>query len=170
MAGFKSGTIVNYGTYNLVWRLLQGENRNSSNPRSGNLLNALPLAASVGLEMDSVNGQFYRCRFVSGRHSLHKQVNDVLCRAFISMGTLAAREQHSLCSTDNIGPESVTQMPWRRGGWHSVPRRGCCLSGAVAMTWLTFALKTHVTWLVVGFSCSNQLCIVYHTWPILKHA
>jgi len=36
------------------------------------------------------------CHFGSGRHSRHNQVNDLLCRAFISTGTLATGDSHSL--------------------------------------------------------------------------
>jgi hypothetical protein len=39
------------------------------------------------------------CHHESGRYSRHNQVNDVLCRAFISMGTLATRELPAEAST-----------------------------------------------------------------------
>ena len=38
------------------------------------------------------------CRHGSGRDARHNQLNDLLCRAFISTGTLATREPHSLCT------------------------------------------------------------------------
>ena len=34
------------------------------------------------------------CRFGSGRHSRHNQINDALCRASIKSGSLATREPH----------------------------------------------------------------------------
>ena len=52
------------------------------------------------------------CRFGSGRHSRHNQVNDVLCRAIIKSGTLATREPHSLCTGSGKRPDGVTQVPW----------------------------------------------------------
>ena len=55
------------------------------------------------------------CRHGSGRHSRHNQVNELLCRAFISTGTLATREPHSLCTRDGKRPDGVTQVPWNRG-------------------------------------------------------
>ena len=55
------------------------------------------------------------CRHGSGRHSRHNQVNELLCRAFISTGTLATREPHSLCTRDGKRPDGVTQVPWKRG-------------------------------------------------------
>ena len=39
----------------------------------------------------------------------------MLRRAFISTGTLATREPHSLCTRDNKRPDGVTQVPWKRG-------------------------------------------------------
>ena len=55
------------------------------------------------------------CRHGSGRYSRHNQVNDLLCRAFISADTLATREPHSLCTSSGKRPDGVTQVPWRRG-------------------------------------------------------
>ena len=55
------------------------------------------------------------CRNGSGRHSRHNQVNDLLCRAFISTGTLATREPYCFCTNDGKRPDGVTQVPWRRG-------------------------------------------------------
>ena len=110
---------------------------------SGDWLNTLPLA-SVGLKMDNSTVRIaaglrlgapivrshicvcgktvtedghhgLSCRFGSGRHSRHNQLNDLLCRAFISTGTLATREPHSLCTRDNKRPDGVTQVPWKRG-------------------------------------------------------
>ncbi len=115
----------------------------SCSPGSGDWLNALPLA-SAGLKMDnatvriaaglrlgapivrphvcvcgkmvSSNGLHgLSCRHGSGRHSRHNQVNELLCRAFISTGTLATREPHSLCTRDGKRPDGVTQVPWKRG-------------------------------------------------------
>jgi hypothetical protein len=112
-------------------------------PGSGVWLEALPLS-SVGNKMDNttvriaaglrlgapivqahvcvcgksvtVDGHHgLSCRFGSGRHSRHNQVNDVLCRAFIKSGTLATREPHSLCTGNGKRPDGVTQVPWSRG-------------------------------------------------------
>ena len=55
------------------------------------------------------------CRRGSGRHTRHSQLNDLLCRAFISTGTLASREPHSLCTSSGKRPDGVTQVPWKRG-------------------------------------------------------
>jgi len=56
----------------------------------------------------------------SGRHSSHNQINDLLCRAFISYGTFANREPNGVCVcvcvyATNTGktPDGVTQLPWR---------------------------------------------------------
>ena len=115
----------------------------SCSPGSGDWLNALPLA-SAGLKMDNatvriavglrlgaplvrphvcVCGKLVNvdglhglsCRNGSGRHSRHNQINDLLCRAFVSTGTLATREPHSLCTRDAKRPDGVTQVPWKRG-------------------------------------------------------
>ena len=51
----------------------------------------------------------------SGSHSRHNQVNDILCRAFNSVGAFATREPHSLCAQSDKRPDGVTQVPWRRG-------------------------------------------------------
>ena len=64
----------------------------------------------------AVNGHHgLSCRFGSGRHSRHNQVNDVICRAFIKSGTLATREPQSLCTGSGKRPDGVTQVPWSRG-------------------------------------------------------
>jgi len=55
------------------------------------------------------------CRFGSGRHPRHNQVNELLCRAFINTGTLATRESHSWCTRDKKRPDGVTQLPCKRG-------------------------------------------------------
>src|SRR5258706_130602 len=55
------------------------------------------------------------CLRGSGRHARHNQVNYVICRAFISAGTLSTREPHSLCTHDGKRPDGVTQVPWKRG-------------------------------------------------------
>ena len=110
-------------------------------PGSGDWLEAMPLS-SIGNKMDNatvriaaglrlgapivrshvcvcgktvtVDGHHgLSCRFGSGRHSRHNQVNDVLCRAFIKAGTLATCEPHSLCTGKR--PDGVTQVPWSRG-------------------------------------------------------
>jgi hypothetical protein len=52
------------------------------------------------------------CRHGSGRFSRHNQIN---CRAFVSSGTLATREPHSLCTNNGKRPDGVTQVPWKRG-------------------------------------------------------
>ena len=112
-------------------------------PCSGDWLEALPLS-SVGNKMDNVTVRIaaglrlgapivrphvcvcgktvavdghhgLSCRFGSGRHSRHNQVNDVLCRAIIKSGTLASREPHSLCTGSGKRPDGVTQVPWSRG-------------------------------------------------------
>lgn len=110
---------------------------------SGDWLDALPLS-SAGLKLDNatiriaaglrlgapivqphvcvcgstvtVDGHHgLSCRRGSGRHVRHNQLNDLLCRAFISTGTLATREPHSLCTSGGKRPDGVTQMPWKRG-------------------------------------------------------
>ena len=112
-------------------------------PYSGDWLEALPLS-SIGNKLDNatvriaaglrlgapivrphvcvcgkavaVNGHHgLSCRFGSGRHSRHNQVNDVICRAFIKSGTLATREPQSLCTGSGKRPDGVTQVPWSRG-------------------------------------------------------
>jgi len=112
-------------------------------PGSGDWLEALPLS-SVGNKMDNatvriaaglrlgmlivrshvcvcgktvtVDGHHgLSCRFGSGHHSRHNQINDVLCRAFIKSGTLATREPHSLCTGSGKRPDRVTRVPWSRG-------------------------------------------------------
>ena len=55
------------------------------------------------------------CRHGFGRHSQHNQLNDLLCRAFISSWTLATREPHGLCTSNGKRPDGVTRIPWRRG-------------------------------------------------------
>jgi len=107
------------------------------------LLNALPLASvrlkmenstvriAVGLRLGApvvishvcvcgktvtVDGHYgLSCRFGSGLHSRHNQVNDLFCRVFINTGTLATREPLSLCTRDNKRSGGVTQVPWKRG-------------------------------------------------------
>ena len=112
-------------------------------PSSGDWLNALPLS-STGLKMDNstvriavglrlgapvvhqhvcICGAIVKadghhglsCRRGSGRHSRHNQINDAIHRAFISSGTLATREPHSLCTAIGKRPDGVTQVPWKRG-------------------------------------------------------
>ena len=55
------------------------------------------------------------CRHGSGRFSRHNQVNDLLCRAFVSAGALATLEPQSLCIGNGKRPDGVTQIPWKRG-------------------------------------------------------
>jgi hypothetical protein len=115
----------------------------SRSPGSGDWLEALPLQ-SIGLKMDNatvriatglrlgapivrphvcvcgttvtVDGHHgLSCRHGSGKHSRHNQVNELLCRAFVSTGTLATREPQSLCTSSGKRPDGVTQVPWRRG-------------------------------------------------------
>ena len=110
---------------------------------SGDWLHALPLS-SVGLKLDNATVRIsaglrlgapvvrphacvcgamvtadghhgLSCRRGSGRHSRHNQINDLLCRAFVSSGTLATREPHGLCTNTGKRPDGVTQLPWRRG-------------------------------------------------------
>jgi len=112
-------------------------------PGSGDWLEAL-LLSSVGLKMDNktiriaagfrlgapvvlphvcvcratviVDGHHgLSCHHGSGRHSRHNQLNDLLCRAFASTGTLATREPRSLCTSGEKRPDEVTQVPWKRG-------------------------------------------------------
>ena len=79
------------------------------------------------------------CHHGSGRHSRHNQINDLLCRAFVSSGTQATREPHGLCTRISKRPDGVTQLPWRRGR---------CLAWDASCP-DTFALS-HVT------ACSNE--------------
>ena len=55
------------------------------------------------------------CRRGSGRHSRLNQINDLLCRAFLSFGTLASREPQGLYTNSGKRPDGVTQLPWQRG-------------------------------------------------------
>ena len=55
------------------------------------------------------------CRHGSGRHSRHNQVNELLCRVFISCRTLATREPHFMCTSDGKRPDGVTRVAWKRG-------------------------------------------------------
>ena len=68
-----------------------------------------------GLTVSADGHHGLSCRHGSGRYSRHNQVNDLLCRAFISADTLATREPHSLCISSGKRPDGVTQVPWRRG-------------------------------------------------------
>ena len=112
-------------------------------PGSGDWLDAMPLS-SVGLKMDNATVRIaaglrlgapivcshlcvcgttvttdghhgLSCRRSAGRHSRHNQVNDLICRAFASSGTLATREPQGLCTRDGKRPDGVTQVPWKRG-------------------------------------------------------
>ena len=55
------------------------------------------------------------CRRDSGRHSRCNQINDLLCRAFVSSGISATREPQGLCTGSDKRPDGVTQIPWSRG-------------------------------------------------------
>ena len=119
-------------------------------PGSGDWLDALPLS-SAGLKLDNetisiasglrlgapvvqphvcvcgstatVDGHHgLSCRHGSGRHARHNQLNDLLCHAFISTGTLATREPHSLCTSGGKRPDGVKQVPWKRGRCHHFTR------------------------------------------------
>jgi len=112
-------------------------------PGSGDWLHALPLS-SVGLKLDNATVRIsaglrlgapvvrphicvcgamvtsdghhgLSCRRGSGRHSRHNQINDLLCRAFVSSGTSATREPQGLCTGNGKRPDGVTQIPWSRG-------------------------------------------------------
>jgi hypothetical protein len=112
-------------------------------PGSDDWLDALPLS-NVGLKMDNatvriaaglhlgalvvqphvcvcgpvvtVDGHLgLSCRHGSGRFSRHNQINELLCRAFVSGGTLATREPHSLSTNTGKRPDGVTHVPWKRG-------------------------------------------------------
>jgi hypothetical protein len=115
----------------------------SRSPGSGDWLDAMPLS-SIGLKLDNASVRIaialrlgapivhlhkcicgttvtteghhgLSCRRGSGRHSRHNQVNEILCRAFTSVGAFATREPHSLCGRSDKRPDGVTQIPWRRG-------------------------------------------------------
>lgn len=115
----------------------------SRSPGSGDWLDALPLS-TIGLKLDNASVRIatglrlgapivhlhkcicgttvtteghhgLSCRRGSGRHSRHNQVNEILCRAFNSVGAFATREPHSLCGRSDKRPDGVTQIPWRRG-------------------------------------------------------
>ena len=55
------------------------------------------------------------CRYGSGRHVRHSQVNELISRAFTSAGTLAKLEPQSMCLGGNQRPDGVTLVPWKRG-------------------------------------------------------
>ena len=118
-------------------------------PGSGDWLEALPLS-SVGNKMDNatvriaaglrlgapivcphvcvcgktvaVDGHHgLSCRFGSGRHSRHNQINDVLRRAFIKSGSLATREPHSMCTDIGKRLDGETQIPGHVvTAWHGM--------------------------------------------------
>jgi hypothetical protein len=97
-------------------------------PGSGDWLDVLPLS-SVELKMDNaavriaarlrlgalvaqphvcvcgsmvtVDGHHsLSCCYGYGQFSRHNQINELVCRAFVSAGTLATRETHSLCTNN----------------------------------------------------------------------
>ena len=51
----------------------------------------------------------------SGRHPRQCQINNLLCRAFVSSATLATRKPQGLCTGSGKRPDGVTQIPWSRG-------------------------------------------------------
>jgi len=67
----------------------------------------------------AVNGHHgLSCRYGSGRHSRHNQVNEILCCAFNAAGAYATWEPQ--CHTrsvvlNNKRPDGATQIPWKRG-------------------------------------------------------
>ena len=110
---------------------------------SGAWLNAMPLSCA-GLKMDNatvriavglrlgapvvrahvcvcgttvtVDGHHgLSCRYGSGRHVRHNQVNELISKAFTSAGTLAKLEPQSMCLGGNQRPDGVTLVPWKRG-------------------------------------------------------
>ena len=112
-------------------------------PESGDWLHVLPLS-SVGLKLDNATVRIsaglrlgapvvrphicvcgamvtadghhgLSCRRGSGRHSRHNQINNLLCRAFVSSRTSATRKPQGLCTGSGKRPDGVTQIPWSRG-------------------------------------------------------
>ena len=110
---------------------------------SGDWLDAMPIS-SIGLKMDNASVRIavglrlgapivhthicvcgttvsadghhgLSCRHGFGRHTRHNQVNEIICRAFNSVGAYATREPHSLCGRSDKRLDGVTQIPWRRG-------------------------------------------------------
>ena len=55
------------------------------------------------------------CRKSAGRQSRHGQLNDILLRAFNSIGITSMREPTGLCRGSENRPDGVTVVPWRRG-------------------------------------------------------
>jgi len=74
-----------------------------------------PHSCVCGTTVTAAGHHGLSCRRGSGRHSRHNQINDLLCRAFTSSGTLSTREPHSLCTTGGKRPDGVTLVPWKRG-------------------------------------------------------
>jgi hypothetical protein len=85
---------------------------------------------AAGLRLGAPFAQLHVCVCgsmvtVDGHHGLsfptdlvdfrHNQINELLCRAFVSACTLATREPHSLCTNTGKRPDGVTQVPWKRG-------------------------------------------------------
>ncbi len=55
------------------------------------------------------------CRKSAGRQLRHGQLNDILLRAFNSIGITSIREPTGLCRGSENRPDGVTVVPWRRG-------------------------------------------------------
>jgi len=76
------------------------------------VVRTLSCVCGTTVTADDHHGLF--CRRGSRRHSDHNQINDLLCRAFTSFGTLSTREPHSLCTTGGKRPDGVRLVPWKR--------------------------------------------------------
>jgi len=153
----------------------------SCSPGSADWLHALPISY-VGLKMDNATVRIFAgfrlgapvvrphscvcgttvtaaghhglsCRHSSGRHSRHNQINDLLCRAFTSYGTLSTREPHSLCTTGGKHPDGVTLVPWKSGR---------CLACSCSSHLIFYVLPSHFIFmepmvmsiLIIVTSCS----------------
>ena len=66
----------------------------------------------VAVSADAHHG--LACRRSAGRHSSHNHINDILQRAFNSVGVLSTREPLGLC-TQGKRPDSITSVPWHKG-------------------------------------------------------
>ena len=55
------------------------------------------------------------CRKSAGRQSRHGQLNDIMFRAFQSIGVMTIREPIGLSRSNGKRPDGVTVVPWRRG-------------------------------------------------------
>jgi len=84
----------------------------------------------MAIKTTNNNNNGLSCRHGSGRHSRHKQVNEILCRAFNAAGAFATREPHLLCGRNDKRPYGATQIPWKRGrylAWDAT----CCIIGTL---------------------------------------